>query len=74
MQFPISTGQAARLIKSIEPRMAEVVRRGKVDPPPPVLAGRRQWGPEHVLQAAWYLDLLTPELEEHLEQDVTHAS
>ena len=30
MKFPISTGQAAQLLGTTEPRLAETVRRGRV--------------------------------------------
>lgn len=52
MDYPISTGQAARLLRVTEPRLAELVRRGRINPQSMVLAGRRLWQLEHVLQAA----------------------
>ena len=70
MRFPCSTGEAARLIGATEPHIAETIRRGKVAPEPPVLAGRRLWGPDHLLQAADALDLLTDELRAQLEAAV----
>ena len=70
MQFPLPTGQAATLVGTTEPRLAETVRRGRVMPAPPILAGRRLWGPEHLLQAAESLGLLTDELREKLSQEV----
>lgn len=66
MQFPLSTGQAAAVIGSTEPKLAEEVRRGRVTPPPVVFAGRRLWGPQHLIQAARNLGLLTEELAEKL--------
>jgi len=51
----ISTGRAAAILGTTEPRLAELVRRGRIRPPPAVIAGRRLWGREHVLQAARHL-------------------
>ena len=73
MKYPISTGQAARLLGVIEPRLAETVRRGKVWPPPPVLAGRRLWSREHVRQAAQYLGLLNQDLELTFNAEATRG-
>ena len=70
MNFPLSTGQAARFLKSTEPQLAETVRRGHVLPEPPILAGRRLWSPRHVLQAAEALGLLNDELRAQLEEEV----
>lgn len=66
MKFPISTGQAAQYLRVTEPKLAETVRRGYVRPAPPIFAGRRLWHPEHLIQAARHLDILTPDLEAHL--------
>lgn len=52
MLLPLSTGQAAALLGTTEPRLAEAVRRGRVQPPPPVVAGRRLWSTDHILAAA----------------------
>ena len=71
MKFPLSTGQAAQVIRTIEPRLAETVRRGKVRPEPPILAGRRLWSREHLIQAAEALGLLTSELRAELEQQLS---
>lgn len=60
MQYPISTGQVARLLGTTEPHLAECVRRGRVSPRPPVLAGRRLWSPKHVAQVAAALGLRLP--------------
>jgi hypothetical protein len=67
IDFPASTGQAARFLKTTEPRLAETVRRRKVAPEPPIIAGRRLWGPDHLLQAAEALGVLTDRLREKLE-------
>jgi hypothetical protein len=74
MKFPLSTGQAARLLGTYEPKLAEEVRRKRIDPPPAIFAGRRLWQPEHLLQAAENLGLLTDELREALSQEVSNAS
>lgn len=55
MQFPLSTGQAAQALSVTEPQLAELVRRGKIQPPPTVFAGRRVWNESHVRQAARHL-------------------
>lgn len=64
--FPLTTGSAAHLLGTTEPRLAETVRRGHVDPRPPILAGRRLWSRRHLLQAAEALGLLTEELRGRL--------
>lgn len=74
MKFPISTGQAAELLDTTEPKLAEEVRRRRVAPAPAIFAGRRLWMPEHLLQAAENLGLLTDELREKLSQEVENAS
>ncbi len=61
-RFPLTTGAAANLIGTTEPRLAETVRRGHVQPPPPILAGRRLWSADHLLQAAEALDILNEDL------------
>ncbi len=67
-KFPMSTGQAAHLLGTTEPRLAETVRRGKIKPKPSVLAGRRLWQATHILQAATTLKLLTDELRATLRE------
>ena len=67
MRYPLSTGGAARLLGITEPRLAETVRRGRIRPEPPIIAGRRLWGPEHLMQAARALGLLTGGLQQQLE-------
>ncbi len=57
MTFPISTGQAARLLNRTEPQLADAVRRGKISPEPPIIAGRRLWMPEALAQAADHFDI-----------------
>lgn len=70
MRFPLSTGQAARILGVTEPQLAETVRRGQVNPEPLLLAGRRLWEPRHLLQAAERIGVLDPELRKQLEAEV----
>lgn len=71
--LPLTTGTAAELIGTTEPRLSETVRRGHVTPPPPILAGRRLWGPEHLIQAAEALGLLTDDLRAAISQETAHG-
>ena len=70
IHFPLSTGQGAQLLGRTEPQLADTVRRGLVHPPPPVRAGRRLWGREHLIQAATALGALTDELRAQLGEEV----
>jgi hypothetical protein len=74
LHFPLVTGQAIDLLHTTEARLAETVRRGLVQPPPPVLAGRRLWHRQHLLQAAQALDILTDDLRSTLEEEVPHGA
>lgn len=74
MPFPCSTGEAARLLGTSEPRLAETVRRGKVRPTPPIVAGRRLWSASHLLQAARVLGVLTNQLEAQLKAAVEYEA
>jgi DNA-binding transcriptional MerR regulator len=38
-----STGEAASLLGTSERRLNDLIRRGKIEPVPPVRAGRRAW-------------------------------
>lgn len=69
MRFPCSTGEAASLLGTTEPRLAETVRRLRVEPPPPIIAGRRLWERTHLLQAARALGIAAEDLPQEL-QDV----
>lgn len=51
VNYPMTTGDAAKMLGTTEPQLAETVRRGHVDPPPPILAGRRLWAAQHIAQA-----------------------
>jgi len=70
MRFPLSTGQSASLLDSTEPKLAELVRSGKVHPPPLVFAGRRLWERRHLMQAAEALGALDDELRARLGEEV----
>jgi len=74
MKYPISTGQAARVLNTTEPRLAEQVRRGKIQPEPEVIAGRRLWHREHLLEAAEHLGILTDELRARIELEVADVA
>lgn len=58
-----TTGQAAHLVHSTEPRLSNLVRRGKIHPEPEIVAGRRLWTEAQVRQAAERLGTLTPEID-----------
>jgi len=55
MNFPAFTGTVARALRVSEPRLNELLRRGKIDPAPLVEHGRRLWLAEHVRQTARFL-------------------
>ncbi len=57
MQIPASTGQAARFLGVTEPRLNDLVRRGKIIPAPSVYSGRRLWDRQHLISAATILGI-----------------
>lgn len=59
----LTTGAVARLLHSTEPRVAETVRRGRINPEPVIMSGRRLWSPDQVRQAADALGLPQPDLQ-----------
>ena len=59
---PLTTGAVARLLHTTEPRVAETVRRGRIYPAPVIVAGRRLWSNDQVMQAAEALGLPRPTL------------
>jgi hypothetical protein len=67
MQFPLTTGSAAQVLGTTERRLAETVRRGHVSPPPTILAGRRLWTLDQVLQAAEALGILDDNSQARIE-------
>jgi hypothetical protein len=71
--FPTTSGVAAGLIGTTEPKLSEIVRRGRVVPTPPILAGRRLWSQSHLRQAAEALGLLTEALSKQLGGGSTDA-
>ncbi len=50
-KYPLTTGEAARMLGTTEPELAETVRRGHVNPVPLIMSGRRLWMEDHVVQA-----------------------
>ena len=67
MTFPITTGELARILNATEPQLGEAVRRGRVSPPPSVVAGRRYWTRQQALQAAAAIGALTDDARAVLE-------
>jgi len=57
MHLPASTGEAAHFLGVTEPRLNDLIRRARIDPLPPIAAGRRCWSAEHMLAAAAAEDL-----------------
>ena len=70
MRQPKTTGRVAIDLGVIEPRLNDLVRRGKINPPPPVVDSRRHWDRSHILQAARHLGLLTKELKASLDEEL----
>jgi|SRR5688572_1895149 len=68
MSYPITTGQGAAVLGVTEPQLSETVRRGKVRPAPWIVAGRRLWFAEHLIQAATALGILTPKLQAAIDK------
>jgi hypothetical protein len=52
--WPILTGELARRLQVPEARIADAIRRGRIEAPP-VRGGRRLWWPRHARAAAEYL-------------------
>lgn len=69
MKYPIPTGRAAQILHTTEPLLSDTVRRRKVDPAPPIIAGRRLWCREHLIQAAEALGILTADLRAQIERE-----
>lgn len=63
MSPALSTGQVAALLAVPEPKLNDLIRRGKINPAPSVSAGRRVWLAQHVRQAADVLGLSSDVLE-----------
>lgn len=67
MQFPASTSELAQFLGVTEPRLNDLIRRGRIEPVPPVAAGRRAWSPDHVLAAAFACGLQIETIRQRLE-------
>jgi len=65
--LPLASGAAADLLGTTEPRLSETVRRGRIAPAPPIVAGRRLWTHEQVLQAADVLGVMNDELRQRID-------
>lgn len=65
MELPASTGQVAATLDTSEPKLNDLIRRGRIRPAPRVVAGRRLWNEIHVRQAARALGMS----EEHLQRE-----
>lgn len=65
MDNPISTGQVALLLETTEPRLNDLIRRGKIRPAPSVVFGRRLWDEAQVRAAARALGVS----DEHLQRE-----
>lgn len=70
--FPWTTGETAAFLECIEPRLGELIRRGRV-PRPLVRSGRRLWTPEAVILAGEALGVLTPDKRQALEEVALEA-
>jgi hypothetical protein len=71
MHLSRSSGEAAALVGSTEPVLNNLVRKGRINPAPKVVAGRRLWEPPQILQAAELLGLLNDDLRCSIEKEVT---
>ncbi len=74
MTYALTTGQAAQVLGSTEPQLSETVRRGKVRPEPTIIAGRRLWFAEQLIQAAEALGVLDDTLRARIEKAVPYAT
>jgi hypothetical protein len=61
LSFPCFSGPAAEFLGTHDKRLNDLVRAGKIVPPPTVASGRRLWTADQVRQAAALLGALTPE-------------
>lgn len=66
MEYPLSTGQCARLLNISERTLSEAVRRGIIQSEIPILAGRRLWSAAAVREAAHHLGVSLANLAEEL--------
>lgn len=61
-RWPLSTGEVTGLLGVPEHRITSQIRLGKVNPP--LLMGRRAWGPQHVPAVARIIGKDTPEVRD----------
>lgn len=66
----LTTRAVAQWLGKTEPQIADLVRRGKIQPAPTIIAGRRFWSAAQARQAAQALGLLTPRNEQLLAEIV----
>lgn len=64
MKYPATTGAVAEALSVSEPRLNDLIRRGKIHPAPRVSGGRRFWEHEHFVQAALLLGIAVTTCEE----------
>lgn len=74
MKQYLTSGEVARALNTSEPRLNSLIRRGRVEPVPPIHSGRRLWDREHILQAAEVLGVVTDELRAQLSEELRHGS
>jgi hypothetical protein len=74
MHLPATTGYVAQALGCTEPRLNDLIRRGRIAPAPPVMLGRRLWSPVHVLQAARALGVLDDDLRAEIERESFSAA
>jgi hypothetical protein len=68
MIYPISTGQAARILGVTEPFLNRWIRKSRFQQIPEIVTGRRQWRHSHVLRAAEELGLLSDDVEQRINE------
>jgi hypothetical protein len=73
MRHPLYTGQAASVVRTTEPILNDLIRRGRITPSPAVIGGRRHWNEDQILQAAECLGLLTDDLRRRLGEEVARV-
>lgn len=74
MHLPASTGEVAHFLGVTEPRLNDLIRRARIEPLPPIAAGRRCWAAEHVLAAAAASDLDVAAIRQRLASaEVAHV-
>ena len=74
MKYPITTGQAARVLGVTEPRLNGLIRKGRLNPEPLVSAGRRQWEQRHLSEAAAALGISADAIQRKLACAVAEST